>query len=70
MQLEDSGGAHGVALPMKLHFFGLCKLWLQQAAAQEAEAVREAQLPALGVCFKAHHEGWDGVTGGSTEREM
>lgn len=56
MELERSSGAHGVTLPVQLHFFFLRILRHQGTAAQEVNAVREAQLPALRVGFKVHHE--------------
>lgn len=61
VELEDSSGALRVALPMQLHLFCLSVLRLQGAAAQEGDAVREAQLPALSVGFKVHHQGLKGV---------
>lgn len=61
MELEGSSGAHRVTLPMQLHFFCLSKLRVQGTAAQEVNAVREAQLPALCVSFKVHHQGLKGV---------
>ena len=45
---------------MQLHFFSLSVLRLQGAAAQEVDPVREAQLPALCVGFKVHHQGLKG----------
>lgn len=76
MELEDSSGAHRMALPMQLHVFRLSVL--QGIAAQEVDTVREAQLPALGVGFKVHHQGLMGVErgrsmkrdGGFQETEM
>ncbi len=64
MELEDSGGAHGLTLLVHLHLFCLCILRLQGTAAQEVDAVRQAQLPALGVSFKAHHQGLKGAKQG------
>lgn len=64
MELEDSSGAPWVKLPMQLHLFCLSVLGLQRAAAQEGDAVREAQLPALGVGFKVHHQGLKGIKQG------
>lgn len=57
MQLEDSVGARSVALLMQLQFLCLRILRLQRTVAQEVNAVREAQLPALNVSFKVHHKG-------------
>lgn len=75
MELEDSGGADRMLLLMQLHFFCLSVLWLQGTAAQEVDTVRKAQLPALGVGFKVHHQGLMGVewtqsirTGGGIEK--
>lgn len=58
MELEGSSGARRVTLPMQLYFFCLSKLRFQRTAAQEVNTVWEAQLPALGVGFKVHHQGW------------
>ena len=67
MELEGSGGAHRVSLPMELHLFCLSILRLQGTASQEVNTVWEAQLPALGVSFKVHHQGWMGVKNNKRE---
>lgn len=64
MELEDSGGAHRVTLAVQLHLFSLRILRLQGTAAQEVDAVRKAQLPALCVSFKVHHQGLKGAKRG------
>lgn len=69
MELEGSGGAHGVTLPMQLHFFYLSILRLQGTAAQEVNAVREAQLPALCVSFEVHHKCFKEVKTGAMHEE-
>lgn len=73
MELEDSSGAHRMALPVQLNFFCMSVLWLQGSAAQEVDTVREAQLPAFGVGFKVHHQGLKGTEfregGGDTMRD-
>lgn len=61
VELECSAGAHVVALIVQLHLFRLSVLWIQRTAAQEVDAMREAQLPALCVSFKVHHQGLKGT---------
>lgn len=61
MELECSAGAHVVALVVQLHLFRLTVLWIQGTAAQEVDAMREAQLPALSVGFKVHQQGLKGT---------
>lgn len=58
MELEGCGGARRRVLPVQLHFFGLGVLWFQGTVTQEADTVRKAQLPALGVGLKVHHQSW------------
>lgn len=50
-----------VALLVQFHLFCLSVLWIQRAAAQEVDAMREAQLPALSVGFKVHQQGLRGA---------
>lgn len=52
---------------MELHLFHLSVLWIQGTAAQEVDAVREAQLPALCVSFKVHQQG---LMGAAREQRM
>lgn len=61
VELEHSAGAHVVVLLVELHLLHLSVLWVQGTAAQEVDAVREAQLPALRVGFKVHQQGWMGA---------
>lgn len=70
MELEDSSGAHRMALQMQLHVFRLSVLRLQGITAQEADTVREARLPALGVGFKVHHQGLMGVEWGRSMKRV
>lgn len=56
MELERSAGAHVVPLAVQLHLFRLSILRIPGSAAQEVDAVREAQLPALRVGFKMHQQ--------------
>lgn len=50
-----------MVLLVQLHLFRLSVLWIQGTAAQEVDAVREAQLPALRVGFKVHQQGLRGA---------
>lgn len=54
-----------VALLVQFHLFCLSVLWIQGAAAQEVDAMREAQLPALSVGFKVHQQGLRGSNVGA-----
>lgn len=57
VELECSAGAHVVALFVQLHLFRLSVLWIQGTAAQEVDAMREAQLSAFCVGFKVYQQG-------------
>lgn len=60
MELEDSSRARWMPLVMQLHLLCLSVLWLQGTTTQEVDAMRQAQLPALCVSFKVHHQGLKG----------